>query len=124
MGLAEDLSALYELYQSGGLSAEEFQELKSRMIKGNPNEVARIAKQNEANRSSLSPLQVGAIAASTSIGSRMILDHLKSDRNLQEQVEKLKDRVGDLENFQSAYGENELGSSNLDDIGYSGDIDF
>lgn len=124
MGLAEDLSALYELHKSGGLSADEFQEVKLRMIKTNPNEVAKIVKQSALNKSSLSPLQVGLIAASASIGTRLVLDHLKSDRILQEQVEKLNDRIGELEELQSAPDQNEISSSDLGDTGHSGDFDF
>lgn len=124
MGLAEDLSALYDLHKSGGLSADEFQEVKSKMIKANPNEVARIAKQSSLNKSSLSPLQVGAIAASASIGSRLVLDHLKSDRILREQVEKLKDRVGELEEFNSIDGQNEFASPDLDNTTDPGDFEY
>jgi hypothetical protein len=124
VGLAEDLSALYELHKSGGLSADEFQEVKLRMIKTNPNEVAKIVKQSALNKSSLSPLQVGLIAASASIGTRLVLDHLKSDRILQEQVEKLNDRIGELEELQSAPDQNEISSSDLGDTGHSGDFDF
>jgi hypothetical protein len=124
VGLAEDLSALFELHKSGGLSADEFQEIKSRMIKSNPNEVAKIAKQSALNKSALSPLQVGLIAASASIGTRMVLDHLKSDRILQDQVEKLNSRVEELEEFKSAEEQNENTSSDLDDTGDSGDFDY
>ena len=124
MGLAEDLSALFELHKSGGLSADEFQEIKTKMIKSNPNEVAKIAKQSGLSKSTLSPLQVGLIAASASIGTRMVLDHLKSDRILQDQVEKLNSRVGELEEIRSGDEHNETSSSDLDDSGHSGDFDF
>lgn len=124
MGLAEDLTALYELHKSGGLSAAEFQEVKSRMIKTNPSEVAKIAKQSGLTKATLTPLQVGALAASASIGTRFILDHLKSDRALQEQVEKLQERVGDLEEFHSADSHNDVITTQLDDSHNSSDFDF
>lgn len=124
MGLAEDLTALYELHKSGGLSEAEFQEVKSRMIKNNPDEVAKIARQSGLTKATLTPLQVGAIAASASIGTRFILDHLKSDRVLQEQVEKLQERVGDLEEFHSADNQDDINSTHFDDNYNPSDFDF
>ena len=66
------------------------------MIRENPNEVARVLKSQKSG-SNLSPLQVGAIAGATAVGSRIIMDHLKSDKVLRDQVEKLELQVGDLQ---------------------------
>jgi hypothetical protein len=96
MSLSEELSILFNLHKSGGLSDSEFQTLKTRMIRENPNEVARVLKSQKSG-SNLSPLQVGAIAGATAVGSRIIMDHLKGDKVLRDQVEKLELQVGDLE---------------------------
>ncbi len=114
MGLADDLSALYELHKSGGLSESEFQEIKAKMIITNPIEVAKIAKQNGFTKNSLSPIQIGAIAAASSIGTRLILDDLKSDRELRNQVEKLQDKVSDLEEFHSKDNQDEMASDQFE----------
>lgn len=124
MGLAEDLSALYELHKSGGLSAAEFQEVKSKMIKANPNEVAKIVKQSGLTKATLTPLQVGAIAASASIGTRLILDHLKSDRTFQEKIENLQERVGELEEFHSVDNQDDVNATQFDESHNSSDFDF
>ncbi len=96
MSLSEELSILFNLHKSGGLSDSEFQTLKTRMIRENPSEVARVLKSQRSG-SNLSPLQVGAIAGATAVGSRIIMDHLKGDKVLRDQVEKLELQVGDLE---------------------------
>ena len=96
MALADELVILFNLYKSGGITESEFQTLKARMIRENPREVAKVANA-QRNSSNLSPLQVGALAGASSIGTRMIMDHLKSDRNLQDQVEKLQDDISHLE---------------------------
>ena len=96
MSLSEELSILFNLHKSGGLSDSEFQTLKTRMIRENPNEVARVLKSQKSG-SNLSPLQVGAIAGATAVGSRIIMDHLKGDIVLRDQLEKLELQVGDLQ---------------------------
>lgn len=96
MALADELVILFNLHKSGGITQVEFETLKARMIRENPREVAKIVGA-QRNPSNLSPLQVGALAGATSVGTRMIMDHLKSDRNLQEQVEKLQDDISHLE---------------------------
>lgn len=98
MALADELVILFDLYKSGGITEREFQTLKARMIRENPREVARVAKA-QGNPSNLSPLQVGALAAASSFGTRMIMDHLKTDKQLQAQVDKLQ---GDIANLESA----------------------
>jgi hypothetical protein len=100
MALADELVILFNLHKSGGITESEFQTLKTRMIKENPREVAKIANA-QRNSANLSPLQVGAVAAASTIGTRMIMDHLKSDRNLQQQVEKLQSDISDLESADS-----------------------
>ena len=64
------------------------------MIRENPNEVARVLKSQKSG-SNLSPLQVGAIAGATAVGSRIIMDHLKGDKVLRDQVEKLEVKEGE-----------------------------
>jgi hypothetical protein len=100
MSLAEELVMLHELHKSGGISDSEFQTLKTRMINENPKEVARIVNAQKKG-SNLSPLQVGAIAGASTVGTRLIMDHLKSDQKLQEQVEKLQTQVSDLEDSET-----------------------
>jgi hypothetical protein len=76
--------------------------------------VAKIAKQNGFTKNSLSPIQIGAIAAAASIGTRLILDDLKSDRELRNQVEKLQDKVRDLEEFHSQDNQDEMASDQFE----------
>jgi len=96
VGLAEDLGALFELQQKGAISQIEFQEIKTKMIKDNLQDAAKIATQFSGRKGGTNPLQIAAIAASASIGSRLVLDHLKNDSALKKQVETLQEQVSDL----------------------------
>lgn len=96
MSLSEELLILFNLHKSGGLSDSEFQTLKTRMIRENPNEVAKVLNSQKNGRN-LSPLQVGAIAGATTVGTRIIMDHLKDDKVFRDQVEKLELQVSDLQ---------------------------
>ena len=89
MSVVDELTALHNLLKSGGITQSEFEELKKRVIKGNMQEVARIA--NSAQKSGPNPLQVGAMAAGATMATRLIMDHLKNDRELRAQIEKLQD---------------------------------
>jgi hypothetical protein len=100
MSLAEELVILFDLHKSGGISDAEFQTLKTRMINENPKEVAKIINSQKSG-SNLSPLQIGAIAGASSLGTRLIMDHYKNDQKLQDQVEKLQTQVADMENSDS-----------------------
>jgi len=100
MSLAEELVILFDLHKSGGISDAEFQALKTRIINENPKEVAKIVTSQKSG-SNLSPLQIGAIAGASSLGTRLIMDHYKNDQKLQEQVEKLQTQVVDMENSDS-----------------------
>jgi negative regulator of sigma E activity len=100
MSLAEELVILFDLHKSGGISDAEFQALKTRIINENPKEVAKIVTSQKSG-SNLSPIQIGAIAGASSLGTRLIMDHYKNDQKLQEQVEKLQTQVVDMENSDS-----------------------
>jgi negative regulator of sigma E activity len=100
MSLAEELVILFDLHKSGGISDSEFQALKTRMINENPKEVAKIVDSQKSGKN-LSPLQVGAIAGASSLGTRLIMDHYRDDKKLQEQVEKLQTQVADMDNSDS-----------------------
>ena len=100
MSLAEELVILFDLHKSGGISDSEFQALKTRIINENPKEVAKIVASQKSDKN-LSPLQVGAIAGASSLGTRLIMDHYKDDKKLQEQVEKLQTQVADMDNSDS-----------------------
>ena len=100
MSLAEELVILFDLHKSGGISDAEFQSLKTRIINENPKEVAKIVTSQKSG-SNLSPLQIGAIAGASSLGTRLIMDHYRNDQKLQEQVEKLQTQVVDMENSDS-----------------------
>jgi negative regulator of sigma E activity len=91
---------LFDLHKSGGISDSEFQALKARIINENPKEVAKIVASQKSG-TNLSPLQVGAIAGASSLGTRLIMDHYKDDQKLQEQVEKLQTQVADMDNSDS-----------------------
>ena len=96
MSLTDELVALFELHKSGGITDSEYQTLKTRMINENPREVAKILGSQKKG-SNLTPLQIGSIAGASSIGTRLIMDHLKNDRKLQDQIEKLQTQVAHLD---------------------------
>jgi hypothetical protein len=100
MSLAQELVILFDLHKSGGISDAEFQALKTRMINENPKEVAKIVNSQKSGNN-LSPLQIGAIAGASTLGTRLIMDHYKNDQKLQDQVEKLQAQVADMENSDS-----------------------
>jgi hypothetical protein len=122
MSLSEELSVLFNLHKSGGLSDSEFQTLKTRMIRENPNEVAKVLKSQKSG-TNLSPLQVGAIAGATTVGSRIIMDHLKEDKVLREQVEKLELQVSDLQERVTIDEIQDLGT-NYQESDFDGGYDF
>ncbi len=122
MSLSDELSILFNLHKSGGLSDSEFQTLKTRMIRENPNEVARVLKSQKSG-SNLSPLQVGAIAGATALGSRIIMDHLKDDKVLREQVEKLELQVTDLQD-RVTMNEIQDADVNFQESDFDGGYDF
>jgi hypothetical protein len=110
MSLANELVILFDLHKSGGITDSEFQTLKARMIRENPKEVAQIMKSQRGG-SNMSPLQVGLIAGGSSVGVRLIMDHLKSDQKLRDQVERLETQVGDLQ-------ESEIADSQMNQTDY------
>lgn len=103
MSLANELVILFELHKSGGITDSEFQALKTRMIRENPKEVAQVINSQKKGQN-LSPLQVGAIAGGSSVAVRLIMDHIKSDQKLRDQVESIQSQmVGSNESNEIAY---------------------
>jgi hypothetical protein len=121
MSLANELVILFDLHKSGGITDSEFQTLKARMIRENPKEVAQIMKSQRGG-SNMSPLQVGLIAGGSSVGVRLIMDHLKSDQKLRDQVERLETQVGDLQ--ESEIADSQINQTDYQSSEFENDFDF
>jgi hypothetical protein len=121
MSLANELVVLFDLHKSGGITDSEFQTLKARMIRENPKEVAQIMKSQRGG-SNMSPLQVGLIAGGSSVGVRLIMDHLKSDQKLRDQVERLETQVGDLQ--ESEIADSQINQTDYQSSEFENDFDF
>jgi hypothetical protein len=121
MSLANELVVLFDLHKSGGITDSEFQTLKARMIRENPKEVAQIMKSQRGG-SNMSPLQVGLIAGGSSVGVRLIMDHLKSDQKLRDQVERLETQVGDLQ--ESEIADSQMNQTDYQSSEFENDFDF
>ena len=91
------------------------------MIRENPKEVAQIMKSQRGG-SNMSPLQVGLIAGGSSVGVRLIMDHLKSDQKLRDQVERLETQVGDLQ--ESEIADSQINQTDYQSSEFENDFDF